>query len=187
MKKSKNSSVDQYLEHVAGIAGGDGKFFRCGGDSDLPIIVAAYDAVPEPGCLTAFTFGLSSATHPEWINSRPELVISVNSTDYAWALAMGEMVNRGRSEHLFSYGSILNFGQPVSDESAMSAFLVFACDILEDEDITVSLNDRIVHISQIYPIYTEEISLIKKIGAEKFFSGLDIDFFDIRRPPVISM
>lgn len=179
--------LEQYLDHIDGIAGEKGTYFRISEGSDSPVVIAAYKEVPEPECLTAFTFGLSCADHPEWTHGRPELVICVDSTDYAWALAMGEMVKNGRDDNLFSFGTILNFGMPVSNESAMSAFLVFACTMLEYDDAKVVLSDRTVHLSQLYPIYVEEIPLIKKIGPEKFHTDLGVDFFNTRRTPVISV
>lgn len=81
----------------------------------------------------------------------------------------------------------MNFGVPISDESPMSSFLVFACTMLEYDDAKVVLSDRTVHLSQVYPIHVEEIPLIKKIGAEKFHTELGIDFFDVRRQPVRSV
>lgn len=180
MSKSSRDIKGQYFDYVEDIAGEGGKFFKIG-DNGEAVLVAAYKDVPESGCLTAFSFGLSDAVHPEWVESRPELVISVNSDDYAWALAMGEIIKNGRGKSLFSYGSILNFGTPISEESSMSAFFVFVCNVLEEDDLKIQLTDRVVNLSQIYPIYQAEIPLIKKIGVEKFFTGFDIDFFNVRR------
>jgi hypothetical protein len=180
-----SKAIDQYFDHVVNIAGDRGRFFKISDDDpSSPVVVAAFKNVPEDGCLTAFSYGLSSADHPEWKRSRPELIISINSEDYSWALAMGEIIKNGRNENLFTYGSILNFGEKISDDSDMSAFLVFACSVLEEEDLEIKLSDRTVHISQIYPIYSEEIPLVKRLGAEEFYTKLDIDFFDVRRMPV---
>jgi len=175
--------IDQYFDHIESVAGEGGIFYRI--EDDPKIVVAAYPDVPESGCLTAFSYGLSSAERKEWKNSRPELVISVDSKDTAWAIAMGEIIRNGRGECLFSYGEIFNFDRPVSDESGMSSFLVFACDVLDSADLKVILSDRIVYISQIYPIYKEETATIKALGGERFFTSLSIDFFNTKRAPVI--
>lgn len=66
----------------------------------------------------------------------------------------------------------------------MSAFLVFACTILEAEDVRIDLGCWTVNISQLYPIYRQEIALIHSVGAERFFRENAIDFFDPGRDPV---
>ncbi|MDN3576433.1 suppressor of fused domain protein [Chitinimonas viridis] len=175
--------IDKYFDHVESIAGREGAFFRM--ENDPKIIVSSYVDVPEAGCLTAFSFGLSLADCKEWRYSKPELVISMDSTDIAWALAMGELVRCGWGRCLFSYGEVLDFGRQISEESDMSAFLVFASSSLEVSDLRVDLDDWIVNISQIYPVHKQEVSLIREIGAERFFYDFNIDFFDPRRKPVL--
>jgi hypothetical protein len=145
--------------------------------------VISYANVPEDGSTTAFSYGLSSINHPEWVNSRPELVISVDSLDSSWPLAMGEIIRNGRAESIFSYGTIINFGQPVSDESEMSCFLVFACSVLDKDDLSVQLPDRKVHLSQLYPVYASEVALIKELGAERFVREVDTELFNVKRAP----
>lgn len=180
------STIEQYLQHIEGICGENGRFYKITDEGEFPpITVVSYADVPEAGCTTAFSFGLSSVDHSEWINSRPELVISVNSLDSAWPLAMGELIRNGRDHCLFSYGMILNFGQPVSDESPMSSFLVYACTVLDETDLTVQLSDRKVHLSQVYPIHQSEIPIIKDIGVEQFIHHLGIDLFDVNRQAYI--
>jgi hypothetical protein len=178
------NKIEPYLQHIEGICGDGGKFYKITDEGETPpISVISFADVPEPGCVTAFSFGLSSIAHREWVNSRPELVISVNSLDSSWPLAMGELIRNGRDRCLFSYGMILNFGQPVSDESAMSCFLVYACTVLDEADLTVQLPDRKVHLSQLYPVYQSEAAIIKDVGVERFVHHLDIDLFDVKRRP----
>lgn len=178
-------AIEHYLRHVESICGGEGKFFRITDEGESPVTaVVSYENIPESGCLTAFSYGLSSIDHVEWKNSRPELVISVESVDHAWAIAMGEMIKKGRDKHLFSYGDILKFGQKVVDESEITAFLVFACTALEEADQSVTLPDRKIQFSQLYPIYEQEIELIKQVGPEHFVFEMGIDFYDPRRPAV---
>lgn len=176
------NKIEPYLKHIEGICGDNGRFFKITDEGELPpISVISYADVPESGCTTAFSFGLSSVAHREWVNSRPELVISVNSLDVAWPLAMGELIRNGRDHCLFSYGMILNFGQPVSDESPMSRFLVYACTVLDEKDLTIDLPDRKVHLSQIYPIHQSEVAVIKDLGVETFVHRLGLDLFDVKR------
>jgi hypothetical protein len=176
--------LEAYLKHIEGICGPDGRYFRITDDDEAPSIsVVSYTNVPEAGCITAFSFGLSSVPREEWMNSRPELVISVNSLDTAWPIAMGELIRNGRYRCLFSYGMILNFGQKITEESEMTCFLVFACTVLDDNDAVVELADRKVRFSQLYPMHQSESLLVKEVGVERFFFELGIDFFDVRRPP----
>ena len=46
-----------------------------------------YPNLPEPGFLTAVTYGLSLADHELWRHGKPELCISVRSADRKWAQA----------------------------------------------------------------------------------------------------
>jgi hypothetical protein len=54
-----------------------------------PVAIFVYKDWPEPGLITGLTFGLSAATHPDWKLGKPELMISVESTDEAWPCAVG--------------------------------------------------------------------------------------------------
>ncbi|MFI5751363.1 hypothetical protein ACIBBE_36885 [Streptomyces sp. NPDC051644] len=47
-----------------------------------------YEDLPD-GLLTALTYGLSLAEHPDWQHGSPELCLSVNSTNVIWAHAVG--------------------------------------------------------------------------------------------------
>ncbi len=178
------NKIEPYIKHLESICGEAGRFFRITDESEQPqISIVSYANIPERGCTTAFSIGLSSIANPAWVNSRPELVISVNSLDTSWPLAMGEIIRNGREHCHFSYGLILNFGQPISDESPMSNFLVYACTVLDEADLSISLSDRKIHLSQIYPIHQSEIATIKDVGPERFVHHLGIDLFDVKRAP----
>lgn len=174
--------AEEYLKWLDYIAGDDGKIYGITGKDDkCQIFISIYEDLPEPKHTTAYSFGLSSVGHPEWIYSRPELIISVHSTDKSWGLAMGELIKQNRANSLFQFGTIFNFGEQISDDSNMSAFFVFANSLYEEGDDTIELVDRKIQLSQLYPIYWEEIETIKKIGAETFFSKPDLDFYDVKR------
>jgi hypothetical protein len=179
-----SKTVEQYVQHIESICGCEGRYFRISDPNEVPpISVISFEGVPEVGCSTAFSYGLSSVNHEEWRYSRPELVISVNSLNTAWALAMGELIRNGRDRCLFSYGNMLKFGQRITNESDMTAFLVFACTILNENDLSVDLPDRKILFSQIYPVYEEELALISDVGPERFVFDLGIDLFDVSREP----
>lgn len=154
-------------------------------EANEPLLaVVVFRGVPQPGALTSFSYGLSLGNHREWVNSRPELVLSVDSTDMGWALAPGELVRRGRGRVAFSYGNILNFGEPIADDSAMRSFVVYACGSIDREDLMVELPEANVQLVQIYPIYESEAALVERLGPEKFLGRLGPDIYNAQRKPL---
>lgn len=182
MENDMPNIAEEYLKWLDEIAGDDGKIYGITDKDEGPqIFVAIFDDLPETNHTTSYSFGLSSAEHPEWKYSRPELIISVHSMDNSWGLAMGEIIKLNRVNSTFEYGTIFNFGEQISDDSDMSAFFVFANSLYDEGEDTIELTDRKIQLSQLYPIYREEIDIIKKIGAEFFFSKPEIDFYDVKR------
>lgn len=174
--------IEEYFDHIESIAG-KGRYFKISDEGELPCIsVVSFADVPEEGEVTSFTYGLSLFEHKEWVKGKPELLISVKSKDNSWALAMGECVRLNGANDLFSVGSILNFSEQISNESKMSSFLIFFNALLEDEDACFDLQGERINLVQLYPIYAEEAELIHKIGAQRFFFNLGIDFSDVQRP-----
>ncbi|HVJ14496.1 MAG TPA: suppressor of fused domain protein [Polyangiaceae bacterium] len=156
-------------------------------DSTLPglpgVVCLVYREVPEPGMITGVTFGLSEVSRPEWLHARPELLIAVDSADIAWALAAAEAVNHLRGKRAFSYGEVIDFHQHVSEESAMSAFFVFAPAILERTSyagIDVG-GEQPIDIAGLYPIYDSERAIIGQLGLETFWNHPDFDLYDVQR------
>lgn len=178
---------EQYLSALDDLAGDsprhDYEITDSGESPSIQVII--YDEIPEADHSTGFTFGLSSVSHPEWVDGRPELMVSVRSKDHAWALCMGKIVRSYRGELAFSLGSILHFGQQISDESSMTSFLIFAPTLLDADEARIALDDRTVNLVQLYPMYKEEAPIAMEIGIEKFFWDLGIDFYDVKRPPVV--
>ncbi|MCD4825914.1 MAG: suppressor of fused domain protein [Phycisphaerae bacterium] len=154
------------------------------GSEDPPrLLVISYTDIPEVQHTTAFTYGLSCIDKPEWLYGRPEILISVKSQDNAWALAMGDIVKRTRYTSLFEYGTILDFGEKISTDSEMSCFFIFANSLLEQEDSKVMLSNQLINFVQLYPIYKEEVPILRKKGIEEFFFKTDIDFYNVQRQP----
>src|SRR5689334_11994267 len=112
---------EQYLTALDDLAGGKPRdIYEITDRDEIPSVLAiAYSNVPETGCTTGFTFGLSSANRPEWIHSRPELMISVKSADPAWVICAGEIVRNHRHDISFSHGTILDFKQQIVDSCPM--------------------------------------------------------------------
>ncbi|MBL7828190.1 MAG: suppressor of fused domain protein [Saprospiraceae bacterium] len=150
------------------------------------VTVFVYENVPEPGCITAVTYGLSLVEHPDWKHGRPELCISVESTDVTWGKAIAFLANQLRSKFAFSYGQMVNFHEKISLDSEMDAFFVFAPSILEKEDyLNIDIGTKYnINIAGIYPMYSEEMELMQQIGLEAFWHHPEFDNFSIRRKPI---
>lgn len=173
-----------YVDALDALVGAEDRDFRVitRPEEDPQIGVISYPEVPAPGHQTAFTFGLSTKRHPDWLYSRPELVISVNSLDAAWVVEVGFVAKMFRGQSDFGYGSTFRLYDPISDESGMSAFFIYAPLTIEPDCTAIELPDYVIILSQLYPIYHEEVDLIRRVGADKFFEDERIDLLDIHRP-----
>ncbi len=145
-----------------------------------------YRDIPEADHVTGVTYGLSEVAHPSWRSGRPELMISVQSRDIAWPLAVAEMAKQLRGECPFGYGDVIDFGGKISEESEMSAFLVFMPTILAPHaalGIDVGA-EQPVNIAGMYPIYDSELAQLSAMGFEKFWKHPNFDRYDVHRPAV---
>lgn len=183
-----SSPAQRYLDHLDRLSGGIEPQFQPieSTTPGLPrVTTISYDDVPEPGHVTGFTYGLSLADHPEWQHGKTELCISVDSTDIAWPLAIGYLAESLRVECSFGYGNLLNFGQRISPESAMNAFVVFAPSVLEPDDYTgIDVGDTTINIAGCYPIHESESDYIEEHGLEAFWQ-LEWDPYDVTRQPAV--
>jgi len=177
----------RYLQHLDEISGGaQPRMFRV--DSLRPdlkgVAAIVYDDAPQPGWLTAMTYGLSLARHPEWVYFRPELCISVASGDDGWARAVAEVAERMRGRSPFLPGETIDFGRPISFESPMSSFVVFEPAVLEP-DVPIDVGEDLpLCIQGIYPIHDIERRFIDEEGLEEFWNS-DWDPADVRRPSLV--
>ena len=145
---------------------------------DKPTIYVFYfDDLPEKGFLTAITCGLSEARHPDWVSGAPELIITMKSYDHSWGFAAGYFASSFFGEKRFSYGDVFKVDDPLSDESEMNAFLLFAPSFLDQEQSKFVLPDRTVHLVGLYPIYDDEIAIYDRVGLEAFWhaDGFEMD------------
>ena len=108
----------------------------------------------------------------------------MRSQDPAWALAIGYVADRLRHDCPFSYGNTINFGEPISPESAMDGFVVFGPITLEPADARVDVGDDLpIIIVGMYPTHASERRFITEHGLEAFWK-MDWDPYDVSRPPV---
>jgi hypothetical protein len=147
------------------------------------VVAITYEDLPEAGFLTAITYGLSLADHPEWRLGKPELLISVRSRDDRWARAAAFVADRLRGMSSFAYGETINFGEKVSPESAMTAFVIFAPAALDRADfLNIDVGDDLpINLQGLYPIHDTERRWIREHGLEAFWR-LEWDPFDVTRP-----
>jgi suppressor of fused protein SUFU len=153
------------------------------------VTVLVYDNLP-PGLLTAVTYGLSLADHPDWQHGSPELCVSIRSTDDLWARAVGHLAEAQRGDCTFTYGETINFGEKITPESAMTAFVIFAPAVLDRDDYTniASASGHeghdIINLAGIYPIHEIERQYIREHGFKAFWDH-DWDMYDITRSSAV--
>src|SRR5262245_484828 len=127
--------LTRFLAHLDSIFEIEPKFFPL--ESKIPgapgVVCIVYDDIPDPGSITGVTYGLSEVEHSDWRYGRPELIISVDSKELAWPLAVAEIANGLRGKCPFCYGDVINFHEEISPDSKMSAFFVFVPSILEKQ------------------------------------------------------
>jgi hypothetical protein len=149
------------------------------------VFVFEYQDWPEQGWITGFTFGLSDANHDDWKFGRPELMISVESADCVWPIAIGYLAERLRGKCPFCYGNTIDFKAEISEESKLDAFLIFHPLHLTREQASLKLNDFTCNISGAYPLYNSEVAIYEELGLERFWSLPDWDPSNVHRPPIV--
>jgi hypothetical protein len=146
--------------------------------------VLVFKNVPEQGYSTCVTYGLSLANHPKWIKQRrPELIMTVNSQDPVWAVALADMVSEMRGQFPFSYGQTILCPGPIAADAKMDGFLIFAPSIFSPEqylDIEVGQPYKVC-LTGIYPITGLEAALVGQHGLEKFWKSEGFDPLNVYR------
>lgn len=186
---SAPSRVERYLDRLDDLTGGVEAHYQpitSTHEGLAPVIEIAYRDLPDPGYLTAFTYGISLADNSQWTRGKPELAMTLRTDELIWARAMATMAERMRGAAPFAYGNVIDFGDRISPDSAMSAFLIFAPAVLNREDATgIDVADRLpINISGCYPIHADEAAWIGRHGVQQFW-GLDWDPYDVHRPPAV--
>lgn len=185
-KENNNSKpVELFLKHLDGIFQQEPIFYSGGKSKNAQpkVSVMIYNNVPKEGFVTGITYGLSLFEHPDWKLGRPELCISVKSTDDNWARVAGYIANQLGGDCPFSYGQVVNFGQQIAEDSDMDAFFIFAPSTLSKEDclgIDVGTNYK-VNIVGLYPMYSDELDTFGVIGLERFWHHPNFDNYAVNR------
>jgi hypothetical protein len=180
--------VERFLTHLDGLSGGvEPSFWPV--ESTKPgikgLTAIGYKDTPEPGLFLGVTYGLSLAEHKDWRYGKPELCVCVRSDSPTWLLAMATLAEQLRGECPFRYGDTLNFGEPISEESQLDGFVVFAPSVLDKDEAKVDVGDALpIHIVGTYPTYFRERTFIQQNGLEAFW-GLRWDPYDVTRPSAV--
>jgi len=180
--------LEKFLERLDAIFKVEPEFFpfesEIAGAPNLACMV--YRDIPEVDHITGVTYGLSEVVHPSWRLGRPELIVSVQSTDLAWPLAVAELANQLRGRCPFGYGDVIDFGRQISQESQLSAFFVYTPSILPPNAalrVDVGATEP-VNIAGMLPIYESERALVAEMGLQRFCEHPNFDRYDVRRAAV---
>ena len=131
------------------------------GDSTA-INLAIYHEFPSADSFTAFTVGLSHF-HPPG-GSHIELTISMRDSDDIWALAMGNVAARLSEKCAFACGDTIDFKEPISRLSAMSAFVVTHPMRVPKAQRIIDIGIRKVWLMELVPIFQEERAWLRADG-----------------------
>ncbi|MBE2286656.1 MAG: suppressor of fused domain protein [Prosthecobacter sp.] len=179
------SDAEVYLDHLTTIFGGEQKILKQDADDGGPAIsIFIYESTPEPGMITGVTYGLSQRNYPDWTQSRPEMIISMESTSHAWPAVAMDLTAYFASKKRFCYGDVFTVDGPLVEDTEMDAVLIFAQSILEPEAASVQLSNYRVHLSQYYPFYRSEVDLYGRIGLEAFWKHPKFEIYDPKRPRI---
>ena len=163
-KKKKKTNLEIYLEFLEELFGGEPHDINMSEaeDGGTPVSVLIWYDLPEKDYMTAVTYGLSEKDHPDWKYGKPELILTLRTKNRDWGIAMAIFANMFGSEKSFTYGTVLTTDVPLTKESDMCGFLVFAPAILEQEQAQVQLPDHKINLSGMYPIYKEEVPAVRR-------------------------
>lgn len=179
------TDAELFIAHLSDVFGEENAIHRADApDGGPPVSVFVYLDIPEPGMITGVTYGLSWFPHPSWKLSRPEIIVSVNSNLVEWPCAAATFAASFRGEKVFQYGDIFTTDVPLAPDTQMRGFLVFAQSILDDDFVSVHLNNYTIHFSQFYPVYAEEVPIYDRIGLKAFWDHPDFDMYDVKRKPI---
>ena len=148
-----------------------------------PVTVLFFNDWPVAGVLSAFTLGVSLGSHVEEIGGHPELVVSLETTDRRWALALGVLAEQARDQAMLSIGSTLDMPAPITDGSPMTGFMLTRPHHLDGADICFRVDDRDVVILEAHPVLPSELVLARQSRAElskRLFGAR----YDVNRAPI---
>jgi hypothetical protein len=183
--KHNPAAVRLFVRHIENIYGGEPIIFdvksMTAGVPGIKLLVLK--ELPLAGVITTLTYGVSLVKIPGLAERRVELCISVRSSCIDWAISLGYLSNKLRGHFDFSYGKIIDFGEPLSRDSPMDGLFVYTPSHLTTQQflqINVGL-DYNVDVVGLYPMYSAEMDIIRECGVERFVRQPGFDKYDINR------
>ena len=182
-EKKQKTNAEIYIDYMIELFGGEPHDIHMADSEDggRPVSVLFWHDLPEEGFMTAVTYGLSERDHPDWKNGKCELMLSLKTKDQDWGYAMAVFANSFGGEKSFTYGSVFTTDDPLSKESEMRGFFVFAPAILERNDAVLQMPDYKIFLNGMYPIYKEEIAVFNEIGLKEFWHHENFKMYDVNR------
>jgi hypothetical protein len=153
-------------------------------DGGPRISMFVYRDLPEEGMITGVTYGLSLRAYPGWTASRPEMMISMESSDIAWLEAALGFTASFAGEKRFRYGDVFSCDGPLASDTQMDAVLIFGQSLLEVENAKIQLDGYSVHLSEFYPIYRSELPLYEELGLQEFWKHPGFGIYKPGRPRI---
>ncbi len=103
------------------------------------------------------------------------------SSDKSWGLAIAYFASAFFDEKLFSYGDVFKIDKPITSESSMNSFLVFAPPFSTQADLRFDLSDRKISLVGMNPIYEREIAYYDQVGLGEFWHTEGFEVYDSKR------
>ena len=178
------SNAEIYLNYLEHMFGPSDVIRRMDAAHGQAVHVFYYHDLPETGMLTAVTYGLSEGEHPEWKNGKCELIVTLGTKNEEWGMAMAFFAAQFRGEKAFTYGSLFSLDEPMTKESAMNGFFVFAPSFLDQRLSVLPMPDYKIFLKGLYPMYPEEAAVYRKIGLERFWHHPNFNMYDVNRPQI---
>ncbi|WP_312139274.1 suppressor of fused domain protein [Sphingobacterium sp.] len=142
----------------------------------LPFVYTFAFPQPEERLITAFSYGVSFASHPERLQ-QVELCLQVVSNEMNWVHIVGYLANQLRTDCPFRKGEIIKIGQQISPDSEMDAFIVAEVQFLNDTSLIYDRKkSKGIQLVQLIPIYQSEIVSIQKMGLDRFLQAIKTNY-----------
>ncbi|MBV7537887.1 suppressor of fused domain protein [Duganella sp. sic0402] len=164
--------------------GVQGKIAQVALDGRPRMLVYYFEDFPATGMLTAVTAGLSNATHPSWVNGKPELSFTLHTRDAGWGSAAAYIAQSFFNDSAFHYQASFKLDQPMSKDSAMNACFVYRPQYMNDEQVKFELPDRTIFLAGLFPMYDEEVPLYETKGLMDFWNTPGFDPYNPRRASI---
>ncbi|WP_035850558.1 suppressor of fused domain protein [Kitasatospora azatica] len=179
----------RYLARLTELTGGEPTVQEVAapGAEQGRVLAVSFADTPEPGCLTAFSYGLSLADRSDPDSAGRELVLTGRTDDPGWATVPATVVAALRGRCPFDHGQAIGSARRLVPSTDLNS-LVVAEPVIGggSESIRLDLSDPDtaqadpVEILGVYPVFDYEREYVTEHGFEALWS-FDWDRLDLRR------